>query len=251
MRATTRDTLLAYLIGGLLVLPMLIPVLNNIEEGKRMVELGILSPEDRLYPVGLGPVSGLMIYLFMTPVLVVLPRTLWGKMAVILAILGLAQIVSFITSVYERGETALGLSLTWLLLVVLCVAAVMAWWRQRTRQENARDKARLLARIATEATTGGPAADTVQKMILGAIWQSSVEGSPDTMDQRLRHALMSIRDDLADNPALDPHGHGMEMLDRFLTKASPHLKRPRQKSRKDDAADQSGATARRASRDKA
>jgi hypothetical protein len=251
MRVTTRNTLLAYLVGGLIILPMLIPVLNNIEEGKRMVELGILSPSDRLHPVGLGPVSGLMIYLFMTPVLVALPRTLWGKMAVIMAMLALSQIVSFIMSVYERGETALGLSLTWFLLVVLCVAAVMAWRHQRTRQEDAQEKARVLARIARETASGGSTAETVQKLILGAIWQSSVEESPDTLDHQLRQALVSIRSDLADNPSLDPEGQGVRMVDRFLAKAEPHLKRSRPGRGRETRTEQSRPASHRAPRDKA
>ncbi|MBB4284837.1 hypothetical protein [Roseospira goensis] len=240
MRARTWKNLVAYGVGAALVAPMVVPVLENIEAGRRLLELGLLTPQDRLRPQGLGPVSGLMLYVFSTPILVAIADTLRGKMAAIAGMLGLSLLLSYITTVFERGETMLGLSLTWLSLAGLGILALLAWWRHRSRKAAvtrlaqsiagiARDVAEAARRRPVAALTDEPekaagVVDVVETMVLSAIWQASVSGAPATFDRRLLRDLSDIRRDLVLNGTLDPAGQGLAMMDHLLTRVRHRLR---------------------------
>lgn len=235
MRETDWKTILAYAIGAVIILPMLLPVLDNIREGQRLIELGLLSAEDRLRPVGLGPVSGLMVYLFATPVVVAMARTFWGKLAGLAGMVAVSQVVSHVTSVFERGDIALGLGL----VALSGTAGFVAYWvlRRRQRQRTAvmeqaaralsvrvgaaARKARGVAWSDTTATgsdapNDSSVIDVVEKMVLGAIWQAVKGGPADTFERRVRRGLIEIRRDLEGNPLLDPTGKGRAMVDHVL-----------------------------------
>ncbi|MQX35423.1 hypothetical protein [Roseospira navarrensis] len=240
MPTPSRDTLIAYAVAIAFVIPMILPVLDNIEEGQRLVREGLLTPRDRLRPTGLGPVSGLMVYVFSTPIAIALSRTLGMKLAMVVGLLMLALAVSFITGVLERGDVTLGLSLAWLALAAVVLIGAWAWQRQRRRMRAMRAHADALAglvreelgavrgsalgTLAREADGDSRIGDLVERMTLAAIWQASAEGPPETFRQRVLAGLAEAREDLVGNAAVDPHGQALAMMDRIIGRVRQRLR---------------------------
>ncbi len=226
-------TVLAYLLGLAVALPLLLPVLQNIEDGRRLVELGVLSPRDRLRPVGLGPVSGLMLYLFATPILIGLARHFIGKLATIAGMAVFAVSVSAVTSVFEQGRVLLGLGLSAMVVAALGGVGAALWWYRRTRRLRRTRIAASLARLTREVANThrqGPSPDQgldvvsmVERMALGALWEAAQGERDPPFDTRVAVAMADIRRDLARNRRLDPNGVGMAMMDSLLPRVRHRL----------------------------
>lgn len=217
---------LAYGLGALVALPLLVPVLQNIEEGQRLVELGVLSPRDRLRPVGLGPVSGLMLYLIATPIMIALSRTFLRQLLVIAGMVALALTVSHVTSVFERGDQALGLLLTLLSGAALVGLGGALRWRRHQRRQRRMASARALGLLTREAAARSravanshgavEAVAVVERMALAAIWEAAHADRHTPFTTQVMVALTDLRRDLARNRLLDPDGVGLAMMDRLL-----------------------------------
>ncbi|KAA5606687.1 hypothetical protein F1188_04975 [Roseospira marina] len=247
MHRPSRDTLISYIIGAALIVPMILPVLDNIEEGRRLLEVGALSARDRLRPNGLGPVSGLMLYVFATPIAITLSRTLRTKLVMIAGLVVLSLAVSSITTTIEQGDVVLGLSAAWLTLATVAAIALLAWRHHahgeaamRKRAEDlvaiVRDEVdqsrvssadQVAAQVAATQDDDFRDVDLAEKMALAAIWQSAVDGGFKTFDRRVLRALASVRSDMSGNASVDPHGLGLAVLDRIVDRARRHLRQDR------------------------
>lgn len=237
-REAIWKTLTAFGVGALVALPLGLPVLDNMEEGRRLVELGLLSPQDRLRPVGMGPVSGLMLYLFAAPVLITLVTGLWRKLMAIGGAVVMALAVSSIATLFERGDSVLGVAAMAGTALSLAAVAMGLWWQRRRHRATVADLAGRLGRavmaVAADARTlalsheeagpgrahlGRATVDVVESLALNAIWQAASDGSPQTFRPRALRALRDIRRDLVDNRPLDPEGRGVALMDRILARA--------------------------------
>jgi hypothetical protein len=241
VRTVSRHNLIAYAVGAVIVVPLVLPVLDNIEEGRRLVAEGVLTAQDRLRPTGLGPVSGLMVFVFATPIAIHLARTLGSKLMAVFGLALLALLVSLITGILEQGDLILGLSMAWLTLAGLVAGGVWGWRRSQRQRRQVRKLAEALTAAAREAAAeSGTSAvealagdlrgdrrttDLVEKMVLGAIWESSAEGPPETFPRRLMATLGEVRGEIAGSVALDPDGRGLILADRMMARIEHRLRR--------------------------
>lgn len=234
-------TVLSYLLGALVALPLLLPVLENIEEGRRLVELGVLSPRDRLRPVGLGPVSGLMLYLIATPVLVGISRRFSSQLAVIAGMALLALTVSHLTSLFEQGRPLAGLGLSALTIAALVGLGGAIWWQRRARRLHRERIAGMLATLTRQVAAAshvvsaqdphGDVVAMVERMVLSALWEAAQGDREPPFETRVALAMADIRRDLARNRTLDPSGAGTAMMDRLLPRIRDSLAASQRKGR--------------------
>lgn len=231
------QTAAAYGLAALVALPLLVPVLNNIADGQRLIELGVLSPRDRLRPVGLGPVSGLMLYLIATPIMIALARTFLKQLLVIVGMVAVALTVSHVTSVFERGDTSLGLLLTVLGGAALFGLGGVQTWRKNQRRRRRMASARALGLLTREtaersravATSHGAAEaiSVAERMALAAIWEAVHADRFPPFPKQVMVSLTDLRRDLARNRLLDPDGTGLAMIDRLLPQVRARLEAER------------------------
>lgn len=241
VRRSSRDTLLAYALGLAVLVPLTLPVLDNMEEGRRLVAEGVLTAKDRLRPTGLGPVSGLMVYVFSAPVAVHLSRTLASKLASVLGLALLALLTSLITGILERGEIMLGLSMAWLTAAALVGGGLWLWRGAARRRKEvqaladslaaevkevvAETRGSALGELAHDSRESRQSTEMIERMVMGAIWQSSAEGPPETFRARLLMALGDVRADITGNPAIDPDGQALMLADRIVDRIQRRLRR--------------------------
>jgi len=257
VRKPSRDTLIAYAIGAAIAVPMLLPVLDNIEDGRRLLETGILTARERLHPMGLGPVSGLMVYVLAAPIVIVLGRSLGAKLALILGLVTLSLAISQITTNLEKDRIVLGLSQAWLTLAAVVVIGRLAWYRNSQRRKAMEQRANALAELVRtvvahsqasaiepltrEQTGNRQDSALVEKMALGVIWQSAVEGPPQTFNQRVVKGLAGMRRDMIGNVAIDPSGFGLALIDQIVEKVRLHLNME-DRNRRQERVSESGPT---------
>jgi len=234
-------TILSYLLGALVALPLLLPVLDNIEEGRRLVELGVLSPRDRLRPVGLGPVSGLMLYLIATPVLIGISRRFSSQLAVIAGMALLALTVSHLTSLFEQGRPLAGLGLSAMTVAAMAGLGGAIWWQRRTRRLHREHIAGILATVTRQVAADsqmvsaqdphGDVVPMVERMVLSTLWEAAQGDREPPFETRVALAMADIRRDLARNRTLDPSGAGTAMMDRLLPRIRACLSAAHRKGR--------------------
>jgi|GEM_PF-3888046 len=151
--------LIALALAAVLGLLLSVPVLDAVDRGQHLVDLGLASPRQRLHPDGFGPLSGLMLFVMIAPILIAVASSLSRKLgAVALAAAG-ALVLSHVTSLFEQGRVVAACGL--LGLSALAAVAAAGWDQGLRRSRRARVE--VMARrawTAVQEVTGVPLASS-------------------------------------------------------------------------------------------
>ncbi|MBB4266000.1 hypothetical protein [Roseospira visakhapatnamensis] len=231
MSRNAWNNLAALFLTVIVALVLSVPVFDAMERGQRLVDLGLSSPRDRLHPDGLGPLSGLMMFVLAAPLLIAVARSLTQKLGVVLLAAGAALTLSRITTLFEQGH----MTMAWTLVGVVVAAVMAAVGVDRLEARRRRHRVEALTRrvvaVIDEAAVALGAADdaggdrtsepsrraaaahVAQSLALGVVWQARIGGRPEVFEREVRQGLADIRRDLARNRILDPDGVGRELID--------------------------------------
>ncbi len=214
---------------------------------------------------GLGPLSGLMLFVMSAPMIIMAAPGLAMKLIGVVGGFVISGCVAFVGVMIDNGDTV-GASL----LGLLAVIALFALFSQGGRMARSRELA--TRRLATgtvkviDGTTrqlrrklgGGsmgssdddaPAsrrrlsqaeveeltdpnssfnmAGMVDRLVLGVVWQAASHKDPQVFAEEVIQGLSEIAIDLENNKVTDPGGHAARAARLYLSRVKAHLNRVR------------------------
>ncbi|MCF8479283.1 MAG: hypothetical protein K9H25_02515 [Rhodospirillum sp.] len=205
----------------------------------------IINPLATLGTYGLGPLSGLMMFVISAPIIITGAPTMLTKLVGVTIGFLTSAALSMVTVLTERGDTLAAIALTGVSLLVL-----IGVFGQHGRM--ARSQALATQRLVTESVQivsaqthkirGGRAAPTgesdlspdrgeltdptsafhmsalIDRLVIGVIWQASAHKNPRIFRDLVLEGLEEIRADFANNKVTDPQGTATKAASLYLAR---------------------------------
>jgi hypothetical protein len=208
----------------------------------------IINPLSTLGTYGLGPLSGLMLFVMAAPIIITGAPTLLTKLLGVTIGFLTSAALSAVAVLAERGETLAATLLGGLAILVL---ATVFGQQGRMARSRALATQRLVAGSikaidgVTRSLRGGPLgagstdgggetapnrseltdptsafhmAALVDQLVKGVIWQAASYQDPRTFRDLVLEGLEEIREDLADNRVTDPQGTAARAAGLYLAR---------------------------------
>ncbi|WP_413204709.1 hypothetical protein [Rhodospirillum sp. A1_3_36] len=213
----------------------------------------VINPLATLGTYGLGPLSGLMLFVISAPIIITGAPTLLTKLVGVTIGFLVSAALSMVAVLTERGETLAAVTLGGISLLIL-----VAVFGQRGRMARSRALAtqRLVAETVhiisqvTRKSRSGETSQTplsgdsdqppgredltdptstfhmtafVDRLVMGLIWQASAQKDPRIFRDLMLDGLKEIRDNFADNRITDPQGSATKIASLYLDRLDRHF----------------------------
>jgi hypothetical protein len=221
----------------------------------------IINPLATLGTYGLGPLSGLMLFVISAPIIITGAPTLVTKVVGVAIGFLTSAALSAVSVLAERGETLAAIALGGAALLTLVaifgqqgrMAKSRAMATQRLVTETVQVVSGVTRRVRggrTAASGAAQNADTdqtsarregpdrreltdptsafhmsafIDQLVMGLIWQAAAQKDPRIFRDQMLEGLEEIRDNFADNTVTDPQGSATKVAGLYLASLKRHF----------------------------